>query len=415
MIYNDFILRKRTSKLEYFLCVASVCFWFFFPVLSILFFAILSSHVKQKILNVVFGFMVLISATVFYSSLQPFSDLAEYLYIYNDVGFDNISIFQYERFGGGLEWIILVIMKVVHILSGGDQQIFLMVYYVIFFTLLMVLCNKIAGDLFILMFACLFFTLGFVESVSYILRQNMSVIFFLMGCLSFSSCNRVLFWLLGFFSHIAIIFQIVIYEIFKRGWGYQSICVLIVFLMILPVLFLLLPSFSEVFFMKYDSVVQIDKFNKIKGSYLLLTLLNSVFVIISFYLSRRERYSQFLSERYFGFLSVFVFNLLILGMYFDVPTIPNRMCVLLFSFLPFFFCPLLMNKLVSSKVKITILSFYLLINIFPFFYSMYNVTSGRNSYTFLNRKPLTNDIFSATIDVFGRIGQELQFVDQGNE
>ncbi|OBU24851.1 hypothetical protein [Photobacterium aquimaris] len=137
---NVFILFMLLFCLSPLLGVAAICI--FSPFLS---------QLERNIASVVVVFF----SILFYATLQPFGDLAEYLHVYNNI--NNIDIFHYTRFGKGIEFFILVIMKVVYFLAEDNQFAFLITVYTLIFTLLIFVCKKMTKDFYLLLFFCVFF------------------------------------------------------------------------------------------------------------------------------------------------------------------------------------------------------------------------------------------------------------------
>lgn len=405
--YEDALFRNKANA--YYL-MSGVIVFFASP---LLFFIIigLTSPFFYKVARDFLGPLLLIVSITFYSTLKPFSDLAEYLNVYHQVNDGSIDIFSYSRFGYGLECLTLIIMKVVGFLSGNNDQAFLLSIYTIIFTYIYLICKSINNKYSVFFFCIIFLSLGMLESLSYFLRQNLSVVMFLYGLLCARSKKiRWLYFLLSFTSHISGAINVAIYlfsKAYKKKINNVNRMVKLILILIISLICLIallqFTSFGQVLLDKAKYVINKGQYSTLPLPYILLTTVNLILLML--FLSR---YKEDNIVMYYLLLKEAVLFYLTL----PFPAVPNRLGMILFSYSAIF----LYSNLKSTETKRKIISVFAIsmINIMGFIYSMYNVTLHNNNFTFYENSPFTYNIYNVVNYIYDACSQGVVYIDSGN-
>lgn len=385
---------------------------FFSPLLFILFFCFASPYIDSR-LRMLFSPLIPLCAVTFYSSLQPFSDLSEYMNVYHQVNDGTIDIFNYQRFGHGAEFLILIIMKVTGWIFSNNDQMFLITIYFLIFAVIYATCIKVNRRYHLALFGLLFFTLGFVESMSYVLRQNLSLFIFLYAVYAVRNSKvRFVLFLLSFTAHISGIINISVYYfavIYKKKIaGIQSVfkMLLVVFIIGLALLtFVKFTPLGESLLLKSNAVVNNSRFSLMPLSYVALTAINTLVLL---YLISKSKGID--TVTYYLFLK----EALVFFLFLPLPTVSNRLGIILFSysavFMFYFFKNPANNAIAYKRVAVL-----LAINLLPFMYSMSVVSAKGNDYTFYNNQPLTYNLFQVIDELADRVQHGVVYLDNGNE
>lgn len=361
--------------------------------------------------RLLFGPLVLIVAITFYSTLEPFSDLAEYLNVYHQINNGTINIFGYSRFGYGIEFLILLIMKVVGYLSNGNDEAFLLAIYSIILSYLYFICNSLKNKYSLFLFCSVFLSLGMLESLSYFLRQNLSVVLFLYGlvCAKRRS-TRWFYFLLSIFSHISGFINIFVYlfAIFykKRINNLQRIMKVVCIAggVTISLFFVMqLSTIGQSLLEKAIYVINSKQYSTLPVPYIIMTSIN---ILIIAFLFRDNKdinvvfYYLFLKEVLF-----FYFTL-------PFPAVPNRLGMLVFSYSTIFGYYTL-SYMGSGKRKLYI-TLMVICNLMAFNYAMYNISLKANNYSFYNNQPFSYNIYNVFSNLYESLNNGVTYIDNGN-
>nr|WP_195761723.1 EpsG family protein [Pantoea sp. 201603H] len=384
---------------------------FLSPLFFLIFVGILSPVFDARF-RYLFSIPVLIVAISFYASLQPFSDLAEYMNVYHQVNNGLIDIFAYPRFGYGVEILILVIMKCVGYLSNGNDQALLVAIYGIIFSYIFLICRKINSRFGLMLFCTVFLSLGFMESLSYFLRQNLSVVLFLYGVFCVKNRkSRWVYFCLSFMSHISAIVNIGVY-LFAKTYGkkidnvQRIIKALVLFLLIAGILvvFLYFSPVGKLLFDKTLNVISNSQYSLLPLPYVMVTTVN-LFIILFFIRKIEQRnivvYFLLIKE-----IFMFYFTL-------PFPAVPNRLGMILFSY-PAVFLFVIYASEQSRKVLYCKNVVFLLVNLVPFLYAMSVIERKGNDYTFFNNKPITSNIYQIGDYFSHSLLEGIHYLNNGN-
>lgn len=149
---------------------------------------------------------------VFFATQKPFSDIAEYMSIYNGIYDGSVEVFNYPRFGKGLEFMFLAFMKFVGYITGANEQALLLVSYCLIVALLTSITKDIDNKFRVMLLGLFFLNLGFIEVTSYFLRQIISTLIFLYAIKSTTRYRWALFWLaFSFIFLLLLIFSSILH------------------------------------------------------------------------------------------------------------------------------------------------------------------------------------------------------------
>ena len=386
---NVFILFMLLFCLSPLLGVAAICI--FSPFLS---------QLERNIASVVVVFF----SILFYATLQPFSDLAEYLHVYNNI--NNINIFHYTRFGKGIEFFILVIMKIVYFITNGDQFAFLVSIYLIIFSLLITICKKMDDEFYLLLFFCVFFSYGFVQTNSYVLRQIISILFILMMIVEWNK-KSIIYGVLSIISHTSAIIAIGLFFITSIKKRKKLILVIIPIFILVNIIFYNIGMFSYVF----DRIIRVDnKFSSLQTSQIIIynSQVITAFGLLYFFRHNLNRSNNSFFLMTFGVLNFFLFWVVI-----DIPAMSNRLALFMCAFSGLLLYPILSGK-IDFKNKYKVLIIMISVNLLPVLYVFYNVEMHNNLFNFMDFSPISSNIFDFIELISKRLTEELPYLTQGN-
>lgn len=397
--------------LDLFVLIFGGVLFFFYPLFYFVLITILSPYLKTNTRRVTFLFCFTVAVT-FYASLKPFSDLAEYLNVYHQLESGLVNVFFYDRFGYGIEFFSLILMKLIGSLTDYNDQALLLSIYTLIFYLIYKISISISAIYYGLIFGAFFFSLLFLESASYFVRQNLSVLFFMLAIIKpISTKRKVALMLLSVFCHISGAVNIVVY-IFSRWYGkkintpQRIVKVMMITLtgLVLSYLFFSYTTFGRVLLDKAVYVVNNHSYATLPIMYVLLVTINVVFIIFL-----NIRYSVKNIVIYY----LLIKELIVFYLFLPFPAVPNRLGMILFSYAPFFVMQIFKDERLNFKRYKLGVSF-IIISIIPFMYSMSVISSGLNKYTFYLNNPFTTNILDVSDYLYSSIINGIEYVDKGN-
>lgn len=393
-----------TKFLPVVLSVAVSLLIFYYPLLSAIILVFLSPLLSPfaRKLSLLFVAMVII---LFFATQKPFSDIAEYMSIYNSIYDGSVDVLNYPRFGKGLEFMFLAFMKFVGYITGANEQVLLLASYCLIVALLTSITKDIDNKFRVMLLGLFFLNLGFIEVTSYFLRQIISTLIFLYSIKSTTRHRWVLFFV-SFFFHISAAINIIIYITYlltrkkKVSWP-----VIIVF-SFLGTLFLFLSPLFDFLLQRFSDVSSNDKFSTLPLNYVIITTVNLLIIC-------RLRFLSGNVDRLISFL--LIKEAVLFYMLLPFPALSNRLGMVLFALYPFFLKDYLFNSYMRFKLKFFYGCLLLTINLIPFLYLMLNVTAGNNSYTFLESRPLNENMYNIINYLTHTFSNGLEYINQGNQ
>lgn len=344
-VFNKKIRRSICSY--YILIFFIIILFFIYPLISLPLIGLLSPFVNNK-LRGVFSLLSIVFFILFYSSITPFSDIAEYVLIYRNIMETNI--FSFGRFGGGIEIFILLMMRVVYFIFNGNEYVFLFSSFTIIQLFLFLFCFRINPRLSCLYFLIFNLSYVFYAFNAYFLRSMLSAVFLLNA---FLLCNRkkYLYYLLAITSHLSSVLYIGVWEFIKARNRKIKFIVLITAICLMVVCFITLRERIEYYlFNSYGNSMGYVQVLTIVVNYLLC-------FSILFYSNAR---AELITRRMFLFLLFF----LLLGIVsYNIPqNFGIRISLFIYALSPFFIYPMLISTKIYISSKIIALYTLLLIN-----------------------------------------------------
>lgn len=385
--------------------------FFFLPLSYFILISLLSPYFRSDVRKLSL-FLCFIVAVSFYSSLKPFSDLAEYLNVYHKIESGEVNVFFYERFGYGIEFFSLMLMKTVGYLSNYNDQALLLTLYTLIFFMIYRVSIKISSVYYGAIFGSFFFSLLFLESASYFIRQNISVLFFLLAIINPTSKKRTyILFALSIFSHISGVINIFVY-LFAKWYGHKInkpqriIKVLMISLIgiIALMLFLTLTPIGRVLYEKSIYVINNHSYDALPLIYVILVTVNVFFIVT---VSRRYSFDNIV------IYYLFIKELFVFYMFLPFPAVPNRLGMILFSYSPVFLFQIYNNKVISFK-RYLVGILFITLNIMPFLYSMSVISLKENKYSFYMNEPFTANMLQIVNYLYSNITNGVEYIDKGN-
>lgn len=379
-----------------------------YPLISFIFLSLTAFFYKKNTLNYIY-ILSFITMFFFFSSLKPFGDISEYIEIYNAFGSGKINLLEFTRFGYGIEILYPAFMNIVGEITDYNDQVLILSTYG-FILILISLVIKDSKELKLFFFSCITLNLCFTEATSYFIRQIISVLLFLYALESKKNNKKYFLFLVSLLFHLSSLINItlyILYNIFKHKNRITLPLRIFIFLIIMSISFSIF--FNSVYYTSLENrviaIINNDNFNRLPTNYILLTLVNFIFIII---IKLKYRLSM-------GFKSILLYKEVLLFLIFiSLPTFPNRFAMILFAFPAYFLLSLTEKNLCIKSKKIILVSF-LLINIIPFLYLLYNVTNNTNLYTFMENKPFTESLIRLMEYFYNTINNGVTFINTGNK
>jgi hypothetical protein len=343
---------------------------------------------------------------------MPFSDISEYLTVFDEI--KSIEIGSYSRFGAGIEFTLLLLMKFSNFLVPNNQFFFLIMTYTCIQVCVFFISYKMHKSLYLLIYLTFNISIGFLEFNSILLRNSLASVFFILGFLCVGK-SKILFYLFSLFSHLSISLYLGVVFV-KRYFRFNVIGLSV--LIILISFFLVGFSFSafEYIFVKVSLAITTE-YPSQKLGYIFLTGVNLLIIFYSIMKTLRLNKQQNKSIDEFKSILwlLFVSAILFFGTSFNI-NLSTRLGFLCFSYMAFFFQPFLNSIFISKHQKVFVVTIYLLINCIPFLYSMWNVSHGMNQFTFLNQQPVTYSYTKLLADSINKFSRDsLPSKDSGNK
>lgn len=343
---------KKNKTVHTFLVYNTIIFfviilYFIYPLIALPLIGLLSPFVNNK-LRAFFSLLSIVFFILFYSSITPFSDIAEYVLIYRHIM--EIDIFSFGRFGGGIEIFILLIMRGVYFVFNGNEYVFLLSSFTIIQFFLFLFCLRINPRLSCLYFLVFNLSYAFYAFNAYFLRSMLSAVFLLNAFVLFNR-KKYFYYLLAITSHLSSVLYIGMWEFIKARNRKIKFIVLIIAIFLMVVCFISLRERIEYYlFNSHGNSMGYVQVLTIVINYLLCFL-------ILFYSNAR---TELITRRMFLFL---IFFLLLGIMSYNIPqNFGIRIALFIYALSPFFIYPMLISSKVYTASKIIALYLLLLIN-----------------------------------------------------
>lgn len=323
-----------------------------YPLLTLPIIAIVSPFASKSI-RILLCIMSVSFFIMFYSSIIPFSDIAEYITVYR--GINETDILGFGRFGGGIEVGILFLMRIVYLLSNGNEYAFLLTYFSLIQLLLFTFCVRVNTRLACLYFITLNLSYSFYSFNAYFLRSMLAAVI-LLNAFLFLNRKRYVLYALAIISHISSVLFIGLWEFTKnRNKNIKLVVVTI-----------LLTSVALCIFFLRDRI----EYYLFKSSGNSMGYVQAITILLNFFLCLIILwYSSIKTEievrKIILLLVVFLF---LAAITYNIPqSFGIRISLFLYALSPFFIYPLLQSEKVTFSNKVLSLYLILIINAFLLF------------------------------------------------
>jgi hypothetical protein len=211
---NSFISRKNDKVIFLFIGLA---LWFISPILGVfalLYFVHLNNKENSR-LNLLIILVVVITLTVFVSSVDIISDLAVYVDNYELLGKE--TPFEVSG-GGGFEFVMWLLSYPIYLFSGGSRYVFVFFWSLaINLATFFVIVKAFSPKNYALLALFIVSTPNFIGYQAFLLRQYIATVIFLIALIFID--KKVWMWglyLLSILTHIGNILYLPILLLYKK-------------------------------------------------------------------------------------------------------------------------------------------------------------------------------------------------------
>ncbi|WP_407731292.1 EpsG family protein [Pseudocitrobacter faecalis] len=357
-----------------FLALLLILMFSAYPLLMLPVIAIISPIVSKSV-RIFLSFLALAFFIMFYSAIIPFSDIAEYITIYRDI--NNTDIYDFGRFGGGVEVFILFLMRAVYSLSNGNEYLFLFTVFSLIQILLYIFCLRVNNKLACLYFITFNLSYSFYSFNAYFLRSMLAAVI-LLNAFLFINKKRYYIYILAVTSHISSILFIGLWEFTKDRS--KNVKFLVVVISAITVAFCIVFAWQRLAFYLFQSTG-----NTMGYVQLITIILNFTLCFIIIWYSNIR--NEFEIKR---ILFLLVTNLLLAIITYKIPqNFGIRISLFLYALSPFFLYPFLKSELITFNNKILSLYLMLTINTMLLFVVLFK---GDDISIYMFNKPFNTDL-----------------------
>lgn len=398
---NNLFINTNDKAIFLFLGLA---LWVFIPILGVLpllFFTHFNRKKNSK-LNFLITLLVILTITIFVSSLDIFSDLAVYIDNYERLG--TKTPFEISG-GGGFEFILWLASYPIYIISHGSRYAFIFFWSFVFNALTFLVITKgFSPRNYGLLSLFIVSNPSFIGYQGFLVRQYLATLIFLIAVINID--KKFLMWglyLISLFTHIANLIYLPILLLYNKAQFLKNKIVKIFIFtagIILPfgnyILVNLASLITSYLPIQYASIIllkisfyskNID--NDIDFSTIFIENFAIFLIILFFLLKNKKNEVSRGKEKLLEFLYPILLFLMFIGR--DVHMFSNRFAFILFPFGGLFYYFLIEYKWKIFKKQF--LLFALVVKILYFGYYLYNVNVGNNPFNYLDSNVFNSNIF----------------------
>lgn len=395
---NSFISRKNDKVIFLFIGLA---LWFFSPILGVfalLYFVHLNKRENSR-LNLLIILVVVITLTVFVSSVDIISDLAVYVDNYEMLGKE--TPFEVSG-GGGFEFVMWLLSYPIYLFSGGSRYAFVFFWSLaINLATFFVIVKAFSPKNYALLALFIVSTPNFIGYQAFLLRQYIATIIFLIALIFID--KKVWMWglyLLSVLTHIGNILYLPILLLYNKVKLLESkVTVFCIVLFGITAAFSTsivfdLSSFIAKFLPSpYSSIILIKTYRygrqQVQSEDLGIAFVEQVivFLIIIFLVNNKVVKSP--QEKVLKFLYPIFLAIMLMGR--NIFLFSNRFAFIFFPFGGLFYYFIIEHKLKIFKKEIII--YLLLAKIAYFIYFMNIMNDGKTVLTFMHGNTLGSNLF----------------------
>ena len=375
--------------------------WFVSPILGIfllLFFVHLNRQSKSK-LNLAILLTVILTITVFVSSVVIRGDLAVYVSNYELLG--RKTIWEISG-GGGYEFVMWLFSYPIYKLSGGSRYAFIFFWSLaINLVTFLVIIKGFSPQKYGLLALFIVTTPNFIGYQAFLLRQYIATVIFLIAILC--TQRKIVMWALyalSLFTHIGNLLYLPVLLLYKRVKILESKVVMFVTVMFgltaalsVSIFFDLAAFFAQFLPATYAKIILIKTYRygreQVASQDLGIAFVEQfiLFLIIIFLLNSKGAKST--QEQILKFAYPIFLAIMFMGK--DIFLFSNRFAFIFFPFGGLFYYFIIEHRLKIFKKEL--ISFLLLGKILYFIYFMNSMNDGKTVLSFMNENTLRANIF----------------------
>lgn len=397
--YKQKILTNKNDKAIF--LFFGLALWVFIPILGIfplIFFIHLNQKEKSK-LNFVISLIVILTITIFVSSLDIISDLAVYVDNYRNLGTKNpFEISGAQR----LEFVLWLISYPVYLLSDGSNYAFIFFWSFIFNALTFwVIAKGFSRQNYGLLLLFIVSNPIFINFQGFLVRQYLATLFFLIAIINIE--KKLVMWgmyLLSLFTHLANIIYLPLLLVYDKNRLFKNKIVMILIIAI----GLVLPFSSNMiveiahgiagFIPSPYGAIMLSKTayyarEKATDVEIIVPLLENLLVFLIIFVFLKNIKIKTAQEKFLYFLYPVLIFIMYIGK--DIQMFSNRVAFLLFPLSGIFYYFLIEHKWIIFKRAI--LTSLIIVKIMYFNYYLYNINMGNNVFHFLDDNVYNSSVF----------------------
>jgi heme/copper-type cytochrome/quinol oxidase subunit 4 len=395
---NSLISRKNDKVIFLFIGLA---LWFISPILGVfalLYFVHLNKKENSR-LNLLIILVVVITLTVFVSSVDIISDLAVYVDNYEMLGKE--TPFEISG-GGGFEFVMWLFSYPIYLFSGGSRYAFVFFWSLaINLATFFVIIKAFSPKNYALLALFIVSTPNFIGYQAFLLRQYIATVIFLIALIFID--KKVWMWglyLLSILTHIANILYLPILLLYNKVKILESkVTVFIIVLFGITAAFSTsivfdLSSFIAKFLPSpYSSIILIKTYRygrqQVQSEDLGIAFVEQVIVFLIIIFLVNNKIVKNPQEKVLKFLYPIFLAIMLMGR--NIFLFSNRFAFIFFPFGGLFYYFIIEHKLKIFKKEIII--YLLLAKIVYFIYFMNIMNDGKTVLTFMHGNTLGSNLF----------------------
>lgn len=395
---NSFISRKNDKVIFLFIGLA---LWFISPILGVfalLYFVHLNKKENSR-LNLLIILVVVITLTVFVSSVDIISDLAVYVDNYEMLGKE--TPFEVSG-GGGFEFVMWLLSYPIYLFSGGSRYAFVFFWSLaINLATFFVIVKAFSPKNYALLALFIVSTPNFIGYQAFLLRQYIATVIFLIALVFID--KKVWMWglyLLSILTHIGNILYLPILLLYKKVKILES--KVTVFFIVLfgitaafstSIIFDLSSFIAKFLPSPYSSIILIKTYRygrqQVQSEDLGIAFVEQVIVFLIIIFLVNNKVVKNPQEKVLKFLYPIFLAIMLMGR--NIFLFSNRFAFIFFPFGGLFYYFIIEHKLKIFKKEIII--YLLLAKIAYFIYFMNIMNDGKTVLTFMHGNTLGSNLF----------------------
>ena len=422
-VSNNYKQKILTNKYDKGICLFfGLALWVCIPILGIfplIFFIHLNQKPKSK-LNFIVSLLVILTITIFVSSMDIISDLAVYVDNYSNLATKN----PFEISGvQGIECILWLISYPVYLISNGSNYAFVFFWSFVFNALtFFVIAKGFSPRNYGLLLLFIVSNPIYIAFQCFFIRQYFATLIFLIVIIYLDDKPKMWgFYLLSLLTHLANFMylpMLLLYD--KTRWLKSKIVTILIIVaaIILPFSGIIVVKFAERIaeFVPFQYAAIILSKTAYYGkehaneTEFIVPLIEHLLIFMIIFIFLRNRQFKSSQEKFLYFVYPILFFLMYIGK--DINMFSNRVAFLLFPFGGLFYYFAIEHK--WKIFKRVILISVLTVKIMFFNYYLYNISLGENEFHFLDDKVYSSNVFNYIESAASNFADDIKIKDLPN-